>query len=58
MFVKLTGYSLALAEIKLTLVHFLFALDFEIVNGDSDWFNQKTYRVWQKKPVHVKLTKR
>lgn len=54
-----TAYSLALAEIRLTLAHVLWNFEIELNDEtDPDWIKQKAWMTWQKKPLIVNLKAR
>lgn len=48
--------SLAYAEMELIMAKLLFNFDLELVDGDG-WADQKSYTIWEKNPLNVKLTK-
>lgn len=48
--------SLAYVEMRLILAKILWNFDMELVSG-KDWPEQKSYSVWDKKPLMVKFTK-
>ena len=48
--------SLALAEIRLTLAHMLWAFDIDLSDEtDKEWTKQKAWSVWERFPLIVKL---
>jgi cytochrome P450 len=51
-------YRLAYAEIRLILARLLFNFDMELCDESKDWLNQKTYLVWQKPALMVRLRNR
>ena len=51
------GRNLAYAEMKLILTQVLFHFDLELdVEHTGDWFDQTSFGVWFKGPLHVKLS--
>lgn len=50
------GRNLAYAEMRLILAKFLFNFDIELDKQTGDWTNQKSYILWEKHPLWVKLT--
>ncbi|KAH8682497.1 cytochrome P450 [Xylariales sp. PMI_506] len=50
------GKNLAYAEMRLILATVLWNFEFELDEKTGDWLNQKTFILWEKKPllVHVK----
>ncbi|CAG8975282.1 hypothetical protein HYALB_00008066 [Hymenoscyphus albidus] len=52
------GKNLAYAEMRLILARVLWNFDLELMPESRDWDNQKTYGLWEKKPMMVKLTTR
>lgn len=51
-----TFSSLAYLEMRLILARLLWNFDFELVNKNFEWTQQKAFVVWDKQPlmVHVK----
>ncbi|CAG8948790.1 hypothetical protein HYFRA_00001912 [Hymenoscyphus fraxineus] len=52
------GRNLAIAEMRLILAKILWNFDLELMPESRDWDNQKTYALWEKTPLMVKLTAR
>ena len=49
-------YSLANAELRLTMAKVLFNFDLELENNDDEWMkDQKIFTVWEKASLMVKL---
>lgn len=42
---------MALYEIRLILTHVLYAFDLELCPESKGWSEQKTYLVWEKRPL-------
>jgi hypothetical protein len=51
-------YRLAMAEMRLVLARVLWEFDFELLPESNNWFDQKSYFLWEKKPLMVKLESR
>ncbi|QDS75182.1 hypothetical protein FKW77_008510 [Venturia effusa] len=49
------GQNLAYFEMKLIMARLIFNFDLELVDPEDDWFDQKTYILWKKKPLMVKV---
>ncbi|KAK4955890.1 hypothetical protein LTR10_006829 [Elasticomyces elasticus] len=50
------GRNLAYAEMKLILAKVLWHFDFELMSDKTgDWFDQKAWALWDKKPLYVKV---
>jgi cytochrome P450 len=47
--------SLAYAEMKLVLARIIYDFDFELVDPHDDWFDQKVFTLWDKKPLLLKF---
>lgn len=57
LFVRLlTCLSLAYAEMRLVMAKVLYNFDLELVDHESDWFDQKYFTLWVKGPLMVKLS--
>lgn len=53
------GKNLAYAELRMVLARFLYRFDYELLPGQDDWHSsQRTFIVWEKPPLMVKLTLR
>lgn len=42
---------------RLILVKVLFNFDLELAEGSENWLNQKSYTIWEKGPLNVRLKK-
>ena len=49
------GRNLAYLEMRLVLTHLLWAFDFEAEASIGRWEEQKTWILWEKKPLYVRL---
>jgi cytochrome P450 len=55
----LLSYRLAWAELRITMAKLLWHFDFELASPDDDWWNkQRTYLIWERIPLMVKLKPR
>ena len=52
------GRNLAYMEMRLVLAHLLWAFDFEAEGHVSGWEEQKTWILWEKRPLNVRLKDR
>jgi hypothetical protein len=53
------GYhSLAYAEMKLVLARIIYDFDFELADPGLDWFDQRVYTLWDKKPLFLKFSEK
>ena len=52
------GRNLAYLEMRLILAHLLWAFDFETESPISKWEEQKTWILWEKSPLPVKIRQR
>lgn len=53
------GKNLAVAEMRLVLARILWRFDFDLMPGQDDWHDkQKTFIVWEKGPLKIKLRAR
>ena len=43
---------------KLILARIVYNFDLELVDEKDDWFNQKTFILWDKKPLMVRVKER
>lgn len=50
------GRSLAYVEVKTALSRLLVAFDMELMPESLDWNRQRSYLLWEKRPLYVKLT--
>lgn len=50
------GRSLAYAEVKTALSRMLLSFDMELMPESLDWNKQRSYLLWEKRPLYVKLT--
>ncbi|KAL2062039.1 hypothetical protein VTL71DRAFT_6305 [Oculimacula yallundae] len=50
------GKNLAYAEMRLIIAKIIWNFDMQLVTG-KDWPEQKSYMVWEKKPLMIKFTK-
>ena len=48
-------YSLAYAELRLTLARMIWNFDMELAEDSRDWIDQKSLVVWAKRGLHVRL---
>lgn len=49
-------YRLAYAEIRLILARVLWNFDMELDPSSTNWADQKTYFLWEKRPLKVRLS--
>ncbi|KAM5357164.1 hypothetical protein ACJZ2D_016546 [Fusarium nematophilum] len=49
-------FRLAYAEMRLILTHLIWNFDLELMEDSKDWDQQRTYLVWEKGALNVKLT--
>ncbi|KAI0995216.1 Cytochrome P450 monooxygenase [Podosphaera aphanis] len=52
------GKNLAMAEMRLIIARVLWNFNLQLDSHNSNWFDQKVYLLWEKKPLMVKLTLR
>lgn len=52
------GRNLAYSEMKLALCRIVYEFDFELVDDKDDWFEQKVYTLWNKKPLMMRFIER
>ncbi|PVH86386.1 cytochrome P450 [Cadophora sp. DSE1049] len=52
------GMNLAYFEIRLIFARMLWNFDFELMADSRDWMDQKTFTLWEKKNLNVRLTPR
>lgn len=52
---ELTLSSLAYAEMRAILAKTFFNFDLELVDEKVDWFDQRVFGLWEKKPLMVRL---
>lgn len=52
------GRNLAYLEMRLILAHLIWAFDFELQGNVSRWEDQKTWILWEKKPLYVQVKSR
>jgi hypothetical protein len=50
-------YSLAYAEMRLIAAKMLWNFDMAMDEGSAGWENQRSYNIWEKKPLMVKLSR-
>lgn len=50
------GRSLAYAEVKTMLARLMLAFDMELMPESLDWNKQRSYLLWEKRPLYVKLS--
>jgi hypothetical protein len=43
---------------KLALARIVYDFDFELVDEKGDWFDQRVYTLWDKKPLMMKFVER
>jgi len=43
---------------KLILARIIYNFDLELVNQKTDWFDQNTFILWDKKPLMVRVKER
>ncbi|KAH8587874.1 cytochrome P450 [Bisporella sp. PMI_857] len=51
------GKNLAWSEMRLILAKVLFNFDLELARGSENWLDQKSYTIWEKGPLNVRLKK-
>ncbi|TQS37696.1 hypothetical protein Golomagni_01819 [Golovinomyces magnicellulatus] len=49
------GKNLAMNEIRMIIAHVLWNFDMELEPDMVNWDYQRIYKLWEKKPLHVKL---
>lgn len=49
------GQNMARHEMRLILAKLLFAFDLELCGESRDWVSQKTYALWEKKPLMCRV---
>lgn len=47
--------SMAYHEMRLIMAKVFYAFDFELAPESTDWADQATYILWEKKPLMCKL---
>lgn len=47
--------SMAYHEMRLILTKMLYNFDYELCQESDNWSDQKTFTIWEKKPLIVKL---
>ena len=52
------GRNLAYLEMRLILAHLIWAFDFELQGNVGKWEEQKTWILWEKKPLYVRVKNR
>ncbi|OOF98988.1 hypothetical protein ASPCADRAFT_127569 [Aspergillus carbonarius ITEM 5010] len=52
------GRNLAYAEMRVILARVLWNFDIELCEESRDWYNQKSYSLWEKPPLMCKLRAR
>ena len=52
------GRNLAYLEMRLILTHLLFSFDIEADGPSNSWDERKTWILWEKNPLNVRLTRR
>ena len=52
------GKEFGLAEVRLILARLLLNFDITAGENDWDWNSQKTYHVWEKRPLFVNISPR
>lgn len=45
------GQNMAMHEMRLILASVMLRFDLELCEESQDWFEQKTFALWQKKPL-------
>ncbi|EXJ53491.1 uncharacterized protein A1O5_13267 [Cladophialophora psammophila CBS 110553] len=50
------GMNLALAQMRLILAKMTLAFDLELVHPERDWLDQKSFTVWEKNPLTVRVS--
>lgn len=43
---------------KLALARMVYDFDFELVDEEADWFDQRVYTLWDKKPLMMRFVER
>lgn len=51
----MTAQSLAWHEMRLLLASLFLSFDIELTTEAKEWFNQKIYILWEKKPLMCTL---
>lgn len=51
-------FSLAFAEMKLTISRLIYNFDFEIVNPHQNWYDQQVWGLYDKKPLMLHVVDR
>jgi hypothetical protein len=51
-------FSLAYAEMKLVLARIIYDFDFELADPGDDWFDQKVFTLWDKKPLLLRFSEK
>ncbi len=57
-FVLKWASSLAYHEMRLILAKVLYSFDIELCPQSNNWTDHKTYTLWEKPPMYVKLSPR
>lgn len=52
------GRNLAYLEMRLILSHLLWQFNFEAVDKDWRWEDQKTWILWEKRPLNARISVR
>ncbi|QDS75471.1 hypothetical protein FKW77_004385 [Venturia effusa] len=52
------GKNLAYAEMKLTISRLIYNFDFEVVNPKVNWYEQKVWGLYDKKPLMIRVRER
>lgn len=55
---KCIGKKLAWAVMRLTLARLLFGFDLRMVDEPRDFGEQNTYIFWEKRPLHLQLSRK
>lgn len=50
------GKNLAYAEMRTLLARLVWSFDWELVDPEDNWIDQKVFFLWTKPPLHVNLT--
>lgn len=49
------GKNLAFAEMRLVIARLLYRFDFKLEPGQEGWHKQRSFALWEKGPLNVKL---
>jgi cytochrome P450 len=49
-------HSLAYLELRLIVAKTVLAFDMELLEESTNWIDQRTYTLWEKKPLMCKIS--